>query len=232
MNNCKIKPCYPHPLQSRAFTLAEVLITLVIVGIVAALTIPSAINNTKKHEYVAGVKKAYSVLSQSAYKIGQRKGYAVGDFSFLQGIDFMDEFSKEVNVAKKCDTTEECFGSEFVGANVKYIYLKPNAGKPSYYADKAIITSDGIMYSLAQRGSGITAFGLAPEDTENIVGRFVVDVNGQKGPNQIGVDTFFFFILSTKGIVPAGANSASDCHKSGNGLTCAARVLKENAMNY
>ena len=216
------------------FTLAEVLITLVIVGVVAALTIPPVINNTKKQEYVAGVKKAYSVLTQSVYKIGQSKGYPVGDFSFLKDIDYMDEFAKVVSVDKKCDTTEECFGSGFVGAtNVKYKYLNSNAGStPSYYADKALITTDGIMYSVTQRGSGITAFGLASEDTENIVGRIVVDVNGQKGPNRFGIDTFFFFMLRTKGIIPAGANSTSDCNKSSTGQTCAARVLKENAMNY
>ena len=211
------------------FTLAEVLITLVIVGVVAALTIPPVINNTKKQEYVAGVKKAYSVLSQSVYKIGQKKGYAVGDFSFLNEVDFWDEFSKTVNVAKKCNTTEECFGSGFLSGTGKYKYM--NDGSLSLYADKAVITPDGIMYAVAQRG-GITTFGLSSEDGGNVIGRIFVDVNGQKGPNKFGRDTFAFFILTSKGIVPAGANSPSDCTATGNGCTCAARVLKENAMNY
>ena len=48
-----------------AFTLAEVLITLGIIGIVAALTIPSVIEGYKEKETVAKLKKVYSVLSQS-----------------------------------------------------------------------------------------------------------------------------------------------------------------------
>jgi len=47
-----------------AFTLAEVLITLVIIGVVAALTIPNVIYNSKKQEYSARLKKFYSTMKQ------------------------------------------------------------------------------------------------------------------------------------------------------------------------
>ena len=47
----------------RAFTLAEVLITLGIIGVVAALTLPTLISNYKKQTYVTGLQKAYSVLN-------------------------------------------------------------------------------------------------------------------------------------------------------------------------
>ena len=46
-----------------AFTLAEVLITLGIIGVVAALTLPTLISNYKKQTYVTGLQKAYSVLN-------------------------------------------------------------------------------------------------------------------------------------------------------------------------
>src|SRR5574344_3173216 len=46
--------------RSLAFTLAEVLIVLGIIGIVAALTIPTLMMNAQKHEYVTGLKKFYS----------------------------------------------------------------------------------------------------------------------------------------------------------------------------
>ena len=48
-----------------AFTLAEVLITLGIIGVVAAMTLPSLINNTEKQERREALKKAYSVLQQA-----------------------------------------------------------------------------------------------------------------------------------------------------------------------
>lgn len=45
-------------IKKQAFTLAEVLITLAIIGIVAALSIPSVISNTQQAEYRTGLKKA------------------------------------------------------------------------------------------------------------------------------------------------------------------------------
>jgi len=52
-------------IMKKAFTLAEVLITLAIIGVVAALTIPSVILNTNQTEYKSSLKKAVSVLNQA-----------------------------------------------------------------------------------------------------------------------------------------------------------------------
>ena len=51
--------------MQRAFTMAEVLITLGIIGIVAAMTLPSLVNNSKNKQFEAGLKRSYSVLSQA-----------------------------------------------------------------------------------------------------------------------------------------------------------------------
>ena len=52
-------------MKLRGFTLAEVLITLMIIGIVAALTIPSVISNYQQQEFKTGLKKAVSVLNEA-----------------------------------------------------------------------------------------------------------------------------------------------------------------------
>ena len=52
-------------MKNRAFTLAEVLITIGIIGVVAAMTLPSLINNSQKKELEAGLKKNYSVIQQA-----------------------------------------------------------------------------------------------------------------------------------------------------------------------
>ena len=49
----------------KAFTLAEVLITLAIIGVVAALTIPSVISNSQQQEFKTGLRKAVSVLNSA-----------------------------------------------------------------------------------------------------------------------------------------------------------------------
>ena len=51
--------------MKKGFTLAEVLITLAIIGIVAALTIPSVISNYQQQEFKTGLKKAVSVLNEA-----------------------------------------------------------------------------------------------------------------------------------------------------------------------
>ena len=56
------------------FTLAEVLITLVIIGVIAALTIPALMNKTNEQETVVAVKKAYSVLGQAYQRVIAENG--------------------------------------------------------------------------------------------------------------------------------------------------------------
>lgn len=51
--------------MKKAFTLAEVLITLTIIGVVAAVTIPSVVSNSKQHEYKTGLKKSITVLNEA-----------------------------------------------------------------------------------------------------------------------------------------------------------------------
>jgi len=51
--------------RKSGFTLAEVLITLGIIGVVAAMTIPSLMNQTGQAEFKTGMKKALSVLNQA-----------------------------------------------------------------------------------------------------------------------------------------------------------------------
>lgn len=62
------------------FTLAEVLITLGIIGIVAALTIPTLINNYQKKAYIAALQKTYS-QTQNAFKL------MMAD----EGVDFLSQ---------------------------------------------------------------------------------------------------------------------------------------------
>ena len=54
--------------MKKAFTMAEVLITLGIIGIVAAMTLPSLVQKYRERQYVTALKKAVSVLD-NAYRL-------------------------------------------------------------------------------------------------------------------------------------------------------------------
>ena len=62
-NGCKF---FVRKKQNLAFTLAEVLITLGIIGIVAAMTIPSLMNNAQDYSFQQGYKKIFSVISNAS----------------------------------------------------------------------------------------------------------------------------------------------------------------------
>ena len=65
------------------FTLAEVLITLGIIGVVAAMTIPTLISNTNGAQFKTGFKKALSTLNQAAIMQVAMEDY---DFSSLEAV--------------------------------------------------------------------------------------------------------------------------------------------------
>ena len=52
-------------MKKLGFTLAEVLITLVIIGVIAAMTVPTLMNNTNAQEFRSALKKAISVANQA-----------------------------------------------------------------------------------------------------------------------------------------------------------------------
>ena len=75
----------------KAFTLSEVLITLGIIGMVAALTMPAVIANYQKQETVSRLQKVYSVLSQAV----KRAELSEGELFFIAG-EFLQDIYKTV----------------------------------------------------------------------------------------------------------------------------------------
>ena len=212
-------------IKNNGFTLAEVLITLVIIGVIAAMTIPTLMNNTNKQEYVSRLTKAYSTLKQGLNSIWQNNGVTPEDYEFLNTIDIIDELAKVVATQQKCDTPVTCTGKTL---NNTYKYLNNSA--VAFYDGKTLVTSDGQIYAFVNTVS--TSWGISADDKDNLMGRFLVDVNGSKGPNKVGIDAYLFYLVRGKGIVPAGIDSTTSCAKNKQGQGCTAKVLKEKAINY
>ena len=221
MNN-KIK-------SKSAFTLAEVLITLVIIGIVAALTIPTAINNYRKQEYVSGLKKAYSTLAQVTTQIIAEHGAQINWVTSTNDIYNLYK-SKLVNV-KECGSNSGCFEQTRRLLNGGIL----SDGWDTLTMHRKLIMSDGTQLMLGGASHDFSrtceSAGLGIFGCHNICQTFFVDVNGNKGPNQWGMD-LFTLVLTRDGFLPAGYENVANCSRTGSGYDCAARVLRENAINY
>ena len=209
-----------------AFTLAEVLITLGIIGIVAAMTIPTLITNYHKKQTVTKLQKAISVLNQ-AYKLSYDD---VGEPSITESYNIgSDEYFKTywapyIKTSLFCTSYEQCgykeaFPWHDLNNNVIRIGVVVNNRRATFY------TPDGFLYVI------FTASGPA----ENLLAdsNVFVDINGGTGPNVIGKDLFILQRVQEDGggIRPFGgrySNSALDvnCSKNGNGYGCAEKIRR------
>lgn len=84
--------------RKSGFTLAEVLVTLMIIGVIAAMTIPSLMQNTQQQEFKAAYKKAVSMLNQAV-----SLNYALDgeDATSFMGTGFYNLMEKRLNVMSK-----------------------------------------------------------------------------------------------------------------------------------
>ncbi|MFA6989152.1 MAG: type II secretion system protein [Candidatus Gastranaerophilaceae bacterium] len=208
--------CSHFLIKRKGFTLAEVLLTLTIIGIIAAMTIPGLMNSTQKMENVVALKKAFSTLSQATL------------------------FIPKLNVAKICGTnnpTGGCF------PNLKYKFgdgITEWENISTTVSHSTILTNDGMAYSFALFDASCSLDKSDPVNTTssplyNFCGLIYVDINGpNKGPATTGRD-LFCFVLTKKGTYPFGAypyrGVPPDCPGT-NGSSCTNKVLLEGAINY
>jgi len=226
-----------------AFTLAEVLITLGIIGVVAGLMIPGVIAESQKAGYVAGARKAYSLWNQALIQMAADGG-CIGDLScFFDSADLKtmgDKIAGYFNVAKNCGTnTLGCFpdtiAQNFDGTNT-------SSGYDSSYR---FITADGVAVRFNTSSLGCS--GSAASLTKVCMTNFFIDVNGPKKPNSLGRDIFYFAIVNDNGpaLYPAGGakynpwKASKLCDYGYNngtdkrGYYCIGRIIDEGwQMNY
>lgn len=213
---------------SKGFTLAEVLITLGIIGVVAAITIPNLITEHQKRTTVTKLQKAISVMNQ-AYRLSYDElGEPSLDESFAMGQKYFKTYwAPYIKTSSLCNTYQECGYDSltpwtFADGSKDTTYVVMNSYNCSFY------TMDGIFYVVVVAG-GKSGGGLMPSDT------IYVDVNGGKKPNVWGKDVFRLTRVIKDngggGVQPfyyTNSNSVinSDCSKKGKGYTCAEKIKR------
>lgn len=203
----------------KAFTLAEVLITLLIIGVVASIIIPNLLNDTQDAELHTAWKKAYSDISQATMKImSDNGGTMVG--SFNSESNMMNVYLSHLSYYKVCHTSAagNCWHKNDNSA--KYL---SGAGITTWGDSSSVVSNSGTMYRFIYYDSNCITAGWG--NTMNC-GRIYVDVNGFKGPNTVGRDIGGIWVLSNT-IKPFGVNDSwvGSCIPSSNGWGCAAKYL-------
>lgn len=173
----------PPPRKANiAFTLAEVLITLGIIGVVAALVIPQQIVNYRKKATAVKLKKTYSILSQVLNSSIAENNQPI----YWQYSDGNELFQTYISPYIK---------------DVKYINgnAQSMCGKNSYVWFNKIGISSPITYRIgAIEFADGTCVGL-PDFNKNFNKDIIIDINGNKqGPNKAGVDLFMFYFDNNK----------------------------------
>jgi len=188
--------------------LAEVLITLAIIGVVAAITIPSIVANHQKRTLETQFVKVYRTLNQ-VMQLAQAEH---GDFSTWDWKDSYsdserDEFVKKyitpyLNVAKFCPTDNSgdwCFDPN---ANYK-TFIGTALVNPDTVQDRpSVLLQDGTSFIITMRDNCLSVY------NDRCLG-IDIDINGAKKPNTWGRDMFAFNLYPHTGeFLPNGINKS------------------------
>jgi len=208
------------------FTLAEVLITIGIIGVVAAITIPTMISNYQKYKTVSKLQRAISVISQT-YKMSYNElgGFSLDDLQILDKENFVKKyFAPYIKILTVCSTYEKCGYT----TNTPFINVDgTNTGSPFVYGGRiAFISHDGYMYYF-EVGSYMTVNGKYGVVPGNIV---IIDLNAGEKPNIKGKDVFVFRMSENGNIVPYNHDRTyeeinENCKTNGN--SCAEKSIRD-----
>lgn len=206
------------PPPRGAFTLAEVLITLGIIGVVAAITLPALIADYQDKRDVVKVKKAYSILQQAVLQAVEKHG----DVETWQSTEEIRDYLKEAIVNNSNKKVR----------NIEYVKRVTLLGTPQVGIAEnttgfiSIDNSEIFIYNL----NGIV---------NGRVASIVVDINGDNPPNRFGFDTFGFVLLSNNTIATYHGtfkrcdpqkDTSTDAHP--NGEYCTGWVILNENMDY
>lgn len=196
--------------RKKGFTLAEVLITIGIIGVVAAMTLPTVINETRDKEYAAARKKALATIGEAVRLITIQ-----GDIRYAENAgDFVENYlKKQLQIVKTCSNSNlrDC-GIE-TEPNKMVSLAEKKMTMPTTINDLAPGMSNGLATDPASTSYGFVMSNgysvnlfynpscLSDNKDANHWGQdrvcvnAIYDMNGLGQPNEVGKDIGFVTIL-------------------------------------
>lgn len=198
-----------------AFTLAEVLITIGIIGVVAASTIPTLISNYQKQEYVSKFKKTYTVLNQAFMQYAVDQGCPgnlectglFSDTTTNKANEWQSFFNNYLKIANDCGTGDGCFTTYENCLNISPCTVATDSDG-GYYK---VMLMDGQSIGIQTfTDAGLNCHVYYNYDVagslKNTCAFIIIDTNGLNGPNKVGRDYFAensLYLTSEHFVVPA-----------------------------
>lgn len=210
-------------MNKKAFTLSEILITLGIIGIIAAMTLPSLVQRHNDIVTVNKIKKFYSAISQVwssiLYEEGSLENWDIGNDAKMNGELIFSKFVSKLQILKNCSNTQSgCVADDyyktFTGSNIEN-FTTDNRRYNAILADGSSVSI--ILGSVKYGRSGAIYF----------------DINGPKSPNRFGFDMFQFSLLDR--VTPQGATLSdeqvlNDCLSGG--YNCSTWIIRYGNLDY
>lgn len=217
-------------LRQKAFTLAETLIVMGVIGVVAALTIPSLSNSTNDKDVVAKVRKNHSALEDA---FGRMIG-TYGEFDSwgdnLKTEDLGKRLFSSMKITKDCgnSTNKDCFAANTALLKSDGTSAGDNVNALTAYK---VVLADGASVAVNVDNNTCTANvgSNVSQDLKEVCGTVLVDIDGpSKGKGMHGLDVFEF-LVTKKGIYPVGTEADSIFPYKGSCTELGAPTTKANS---
>lgn len=231
------------PAVRWGYTLAEVLITIGIIGVIASLTIPNIVNNHLEKRRIVQLKKAYNTISR-AFDMAIAENGTVDNWCARPvnwdecSVDITNKILPYMQKVKLCKgdaqwNSKYCFATSYKNLEGGIAGLWLNK-------EKLFRTSDGVSFNIradcCDMFSQYWCIGTTNGYMNNC-GSVNVDINGPDGPNVAGKDYFYFSIRKDK-ILPLGIQQDTHYLRSFSnrclnfGDACAGWVIYNENMDY
>lgn len=211
----------------KSFTLAEILITLMVIGVLAIITIPALIQSWEERANISKLIETYSILQQ-AYKMVENEYGPYKDYTSWPNVGYYSPLGpliSHLRIIKNCESyTQGCSSNDYKYLDGSDPYYSGERGYEKLAIWYKFILINGASINVVLQNSGIQ---LACNNYYSL-GKIDVDVNGaQKKPNIWGKD-MFTFCLTEYGIIPT--KSEGSCKLYGD--RCSGYVIENHNMNY
>jgi len=202
------------------FTLAEVLVTLGIIGVVSALTIPTLVKNHQRQTYTVQLQKVFNELSQAAEQVKVDSNSPNLRESRLRRNGSAFLLNNYFKTTQRCNAASlgDCFSNDYINMNGSNVTI-------------GNFIPAGSSCATIASGASICVGTMSAAGWINVA----ADINGKQGPNVVGRDLFTLAITNDGNVVAPGNASVGTCSAAVDGDygACLAQIIKDGwKMDY